>query len=352
VPGALDIMVLVSKFRGDTSSNQPPSTNSFFNKIRTSLTRNTSSTSLQVFTAPVSPPASPLAPKEKQKAVLKNGKCVAEEFEDSTTGGDSSSGKITPVSDTPDKCSWPVDNMVLLSDFEPKPSMQKNSFQEQICSRSRSSSKASNNVMKAHDAEPDSPLAEAAQPEGPIRTFARSEANRAHVADPDSPLAEEARPEGPTRTFARPEADCASPKIVAKAAPADSPIQGSNLSLLQTLLDDKPISTFTKPALSHKMGLWKKPSADKKPPADKPGLLWKASNPPEHVPPAWNASRQEKEVLGPVAQRTRFPSKLPPLSGLGSAASKLLSRSTPGNTSTPVLEVCNLPASASSPSDM
>lgn len=345
MPGALDIMVLVSKFRGDTSSNPPPSTNSFFNKIRTSLTRSTSSTSLQVFTAPASPPDSPLAPKEKQKVVLKNGKCVAEEFEDSTTGGDSSSGKITPISDTPDKCPWPVDNMVLLSDFEPKPSMPKNSFQEQICSRSRSSSKASNNVIKASDAEPDSPLAEEAQPEGPIRTFARSEANRAHVADTGSPLAEAARSEGPTRTFARPEADGASQKIVAKTAPADSPIQGSNLSLLQTLLDDKPLSTFTKPALSH---MWKRPSADKKPSADKPGLLWKASNPPEQVPPAWNASRKEKEVLGPVAQRTRFPTKLPPLSGLGSASLRLLSRSKE-STSTPVLEVCNLPASDSSP---
>lgn len=97
-------MVLVSKLRGSSSSSglqQSGSSSSFFSKIRTTLTRSSSSTAIQV----MSP----------QAVDVRNLPCM-DKFDDSAPC-DSAAGKITSVRES--FGSRNVDNIVELADFEP-----------------------------------------------------------------------------------------------------------------------------------------------------------------------------------------------------------------------------------------
>lgn len=92
--------------------------------------------------------------------------------------------------------------------------------------------------------------------------------------------------------------------------------------------------------------------------SEMPGRLWDPSDPPAQAcstptatskarrraaHPAWQMKR-DKEESGGLGNKSRFPARLPPLSGLSSKSLRLLKSG-----STPVLEVSNLPEPELSP---
>lgn len=89
------------------------------------------------------------------------------------------------------------------------------------------------------------------------------------------------------------------------------------------------------------------PSSQGSAQSEVPGRLWDPSDPPVQVNPAWQSKRDrvDKELTGPSGSRTRFPARLPPLSGLSCKGLLRLS----GSTSTPVLALSELPEPTSPP---
>jgi len=267
-------MVLVSKLRGSAPAQQQGATNSFFNKIRSSLSRSSSNTSLvQVASAPV-------ATSRHLQFVVKGAgsESLVEKFDDSTSC-DSSAGKR---SESPDPCVWRDENTVSLADLEPERTMPESK------------------INVAHGCR---------QLVAPLSICGSNNGANAPAACHE--FESEAEPISPG-------------PIIQKKSDVEALPGGIG--------GDEP-----KPS----------PAVEARPQAatqgEVPRRLWEPSDPPApQAHPAWQLKR-DKEALGPTGNRSRFPARLPPLSGLSRKSLRLLSGSTP------VLEVSNLPEPVSSP---
>lgn len=248
-------MVLVSKLRGQSTA-QPGGNNSLLGKIRSTLTRSSSSTNLKV-----------VSDCNARKHAADSYSCV-ERFDESTSCGSSSEKR----SELHDPCDWPVDNMVVLADLESEP----HSVPEvSICGS------PGDRGAVAEDSEPDLD------------------------AEPLSSRGSLHRPVG--RDQAKPAAEGVPGAVSGEESNARSGVDAKPAELKGRLWDP----------------------AD--PPKAQAHAAWQIGSPPK--------PKRETEVSGANGSKTRFPARLPPLSGLATKGLRKLG-------STPVLQVSNLPEPA------
>lgn len=376
-------MVLVSKLRRVASSVQQSSaSNSFFDKIRTSLTRSSSSTALEPFCPLEDAPDSPPGFKAGNAGMLQDAKLgcaakadsleralkgpmkggfaaradnqkadtdldliddnpikrfaakadsleregarnptLAETFEDNTTGTgcDSSSGKRSPFSEGPDAYAFPVDadNIVSLSDLATKPGHR-----------------GKRNILE--DNRPRNMVSMPDNGKDPVKTISGFRK--------DGKLAPQMNP---SKVDPGTEAEDALEMMLAMDEATCRLTQASKAAAQDVLHYAAKANAGAKESVEASPSISAKPQTSAH--GEIPASLWNPGRPPVQVPPAWDMKR-DKEVLGPVGQKTRFPSKLPPLSGMGSKSLQRLTGGPPGTSSSPVLTVSHLPASASASS--
>lgn len=258
-------MVLVSKLRGSSSMQQhqgAASTSSLFSKIRSTLTRSSSNTSLVQVVSPVSANDRHLYLQLDVKgATSLSG---VERFDQNTPSG---SNPPRRRNKSPDR---PHDNTVRLGDFQAELSVPENRMNPASFKQSEPSA----SICGSHD-------------------------DAAAIAAGESDV--DTEPVSPTPVVEH-----------FQGSEAVEPCQGE-------ISGEKPCVA--------------------KPERVKPGSLWKPSEPPAHAHPAWQFNRDKETATS--GTKTRFPTRLPPLSGIACKSLRRLS------SSTPVLEVSELPQSPS-----
>jgi hypothetical protein len=275
-------MVLVSKLRGASSAHQSGHFSSFFSKIRSTFGRSTSSTSLQAANFQ----QSPVAAKIKQLRVDAedadqediNGAdafCCVEKFDERSTTSGSSAGKH---SESPEESTWHIEHIVSLDDFHA----------QDIAAKPNRQLRTSKNAP-----------VEARMTPLPPRSICGTGDEQPTHADRHSP---------------EPEAEVISPGLVARREFV--PVELDNAADAmpgETIGVDEIASTLIGPPVN---------------PIEVPSRLWDPSDPPAQASPAWQLKR-DKEALSQQGGRSRFPARLPPLSGLSAKSLRLLSGSTP-----------------------
>lgn len=232
-------MVLVSKLRGQSPA-QLNTNSSFLGKLRSTLTRSSSSTNVKV-----------VSDCNARRHSGESYSCV-ERFDESTSCGSSSERR----SELQDPCeSWPIDNVVVLDDLEP----ERHSVPE---IRSHV-----NNVE-------------------PLTSICGS--GQGAAAEPSEPDLD-----------AEPLSSRGSAAVRVPSA-----IAGEE-STVRSAFDSKP--------------------------RELKGRLWDPADPPRQTHPAWQIKR-DTEVNAVHGTKTRFPARLPPLSGLTTKGLRKTG-------STPVLQV-------------
>lgn len=298
-------MVLVSKLRSDTAASQNAATgSSFFNKLRSTFARSasTSNTALQV--------CSPTAGDDKQgrldfKAAQQLSRVHKFDFDqhDDSTSCDSSDGKKSD-SPVPFSC-YMGSNVVSMADFVYDESLSK-------------------------------PMIKVGyQQHAPPVHF------RGTLGDvgSDSPFPGECH-DSALNT------EPISPASAAQTEPDEEALPGVSIFI------DEPTASSTIEPRSSSNDTAQTKGKSKESITELPGRLWDPSDPPAQAPraggsmapragaSAWDSKKESKDQLAPLASRSRFPARLPPLSKVGLVGSKSLRRLS-GNT--PVLEVSNLP---------
>jgi hypothetical protein len=243
-----DPMVLVSKLRGQSPA-QLSTNSSFLGKIRSTLTRSSSSTTVKV-----------VSDCNARRHSFESYSSV-ERFDESTSCGSSSERR----SELPDPCDWPIDNILVLDDLEPE---------------QHSVPDVQSHVDKA---EPRS-----------LTSICGGVGDQGAAADSSEPDLD-AEP-------------LSSRGSAAVAARVQNAIAGEEPTV-RSAVDSKPVELK--------------------------GRLWDPADPPRQTHPAWQIKR-DTEVKETHVTKTRFPARLPPLSGLTTKGLRKTG-------STPVLQVHNLP---------
>lgn len=267
------LMVLVSKLRSSPAVQQPAGANSFFGKIRSTFARSASGTSLHAASADVGPlQLGARVAKSLFFADKLDESTNVEKFDGSTddicresgSTDDTSSGRITPVSECPDPCSQPSDNYaVMLDDLQKKLELDH--------TNSRTTTSDCRQIGLASSI---------------CGSHCHQNATVTSGLVTHMELATEVRPDATSTD------ECSQSKRTASSASESRSHLASQ--------------------------------------SEVPARLWEPSDPPALAPPAWQLKRETDLV--PVIHRTRFPSRLPPLSGLGTKSLRRLTGGAPSAT--------------------
>jgi hypothetical protein len=277
----LVLMVLVSKLRSSPSVQQPAGANSFLGKIRSTFARTASSTSLQHASSDVGPLS--LGAKVARSLFFSDKLDESnnvEKFDGSSD--DTSSGRITPVSECPDPCSHPADNYaVMLGDLQKK--LELAHINSKTTTSNCKQIGLASSICGSHCHE-NAPVTSGGEQFGAESEFDIEPVSLGLATH--MKLATEVRP-GATSTDERSQ----SKRTASSASESRSHLASQT---------------------------------------EVPGRLWEPSDPPALAPPAWQLKRETDLV--PVSHRTRFPSRLPPLSGLGTKSLRRLTGGAPSAT--------------------